>query len=78
MTDINSNEPDPTDLDSAQKLALDIRTPTNQHNTFVVSCVFGWILGQRVGNDAELRRALEDVTQAAEASLWAREDNGHV
>lgn len=68
---------DPT-VQAAHKLATTILPMLFGVDSFAVACSFGWLLGQIVKDDTQLNELVDAVKDAGEASLWAREDNGHV
>lgn len=78
MIDTDMPPPDHPDVVSAQQLTANIMPYLKQRSLFVISCAFGWMIGQIVKNDTELYESIDNIKEAGEASLWAREDNGHV
>lgn len=76
MTDNNSTEEE--DTRNAFDLAMAVKPHMHGYSDFVIACAFGWLIGQTVRNDEQLDDCLEHFKGAAQASLWAREDNGLV
>lgn len=78
MTDKNSPPSMDGDTQNAFDFAMAVQPLMSNYSDFVVACAFGWLLGQRAMNEAQLSTYLRDVKGAAQASLWGREDNGLV
>jgi hypothetical protein len=77
-TDMSMPPPDHPDVQDTLKLTQEIQPMLFTYSTFVISCAFGWLLGQFVRNDQELTASIRNIEEAGRATLHAREDNGHV